>query len=388
MTPKLDIFSRIKNGINNMMIPTHYVPILKWKRAEQNSIKNLYDSQKDHLTPLIELVMPKAKPFKDKAKKIKKKDDEILIELISEFENERIPQIPEEIRKAWGQRPIYVDFSLLYPLQLRTESITGIFTLGSALGLNLIPVLNLNDDEVIKKTISSISKIICLRLVSSDLSSIGLLNKKISVFLNLYDLSETNIDLLIDLKEINEEGGSYQRFMSASQSIEKLLDWRNLIFASGAFPEDMTKCTIDDMNKLPRFDWINWYNNVSSGRLLRNPIFSDYTIRHPIYRESLQFFAPTTTIKYTSEKEWFVMKGKKQKFELYLANAYLLLADTSIFYGESFSYGDQYIAEKGKHYPLYMKDPKIGGTGSTETWIMAGINHHLACTIDQIGKLS
>jgi hypothetical protein len=81
------------------------------------------------------------------------------------------------------------------------------------------------------------------------------------------------------------------------------------------------------------------------------------------------------------------MKGKKQKFEMYLANANLLSKKDKRFYGKDFSYGDNYINEKGIHYDRYIKDPNIKGTGSTETWLMAGINHHLTLVVNQIANL-
>lgn len=370
--------------------PTRYVPILKWKRAEESALKNLDDAQKEFMTPLVELVMPKPKLYKDKEKKIKKTDEEIFNELIHIFKQERIAKIPEEIVKSWGHNPIYIDYSLLYTVQLKKESIEKISALGSQLGLTLIPVINLSDDEEIKKTVALYAKKgsgLCLRIVSSDFTSIEKLNEKIDIFIRTFGLTKANIDLLIDLKNIKEIDGSYQKFIGLSQKINNLMEWRNFIFASGAFPEDLSKCNLDDSNLIPRFDWLNWNSQIKSGKLKRNPTFADYTIRHPIYNESFQFFAPTTSIKYTRENDWLIMKGKKQKFELYLANAKLLSTDTDIYYGENFSFGDKYIAEKGRYYDKYIKNPKIHGTGSTETWITAGINHHLVCTISQIANL-
>lgn len=81
------------------------------------------------------------------------------------------------------------------------------------------------------------------------------------------------------------------------------------------------------------------------------------------------------------------MKGKKQKFGMYLANAKLLVGDKR-FSGENFSYGDKYIFEKAKHHDAYAKNNKIGGTGSTETWIRAGINHHLELVAHQVASLT
>lgn len=368
----------------------HYIPILKWKRAEQNSLKNLTDLQKKGITPLVELVMPKVNIYKDKAKKIPKTPNEIFNEMISEFRDVRISQIPKEINESWGQKSLLIDFSLLYTVQLKVESILRIFGLSKLMGLDLIPVVNLNDDEEIIQTICSLSAkhgAACLRLVPSDLNSIEKLNERIEIFIKNHNFQESNFDLLIDIKEITELDNNYERLLNVSQNIKNLSGWRNFIFASGAFPEELSKYNIDESNYVPRLDWINWVRIVSDGKLKRNPLFSDYTIRNPIYKESFQFHIPTTSIKYTLNESWLIMKGKKQKFGLYLANANLLSTDSSIFYGEDFSFGDKYIAEKGKHYLNYIKNPNIKGTGSTETWLMAGINHHIACTIDQISKL-
>jgi len=67
----------------------HYVPILKWKRAEQGALKALREDQKRHITPLIQFVMPKYKP------------GENLKNVVAKFE-EQLPQIPEKIIETWG----------------------------------------------------------------------------------------------------------------------------------------------------------------------------------------------------------------------------------------------------------------------------------------------
>ncbi len=50
----------------------HYVPILKWKRAEQGALKSLAEEYKQFITPVIQLVMPKYKP-QDKLEDVVKK---------------------------------------------------------------------------------------------------------------------------------------------------------------------------------------------------------------------------------------------------------------------------------------------------------------------------
>jgi hypothetical protein len=359
----------------------HYVPILKWKRAEQSALQALDDKDRKLITPLIQFVMPKPKS---------KDSSETQFESVISSFREKIPQLSQQIFKAWGKSPIFTDFSLLYTTALKVDSVKQVMASGHTLGLHLIPVLNLSDDPELKKPIYATakkhSKGICLRLVRSDLNDTIKLDKEIKTFLRDSGLTEEQVDLLVDTKEFGPNG-AYGKYVDASQRIANLSKWRTFIFASGAFPPDMSVCKIDEENLIPRLDWRNWLAQLKEKKIVRRPTFADYTIQYPIYTESSQFFPPTTSIKYSLEDSWYIMKGKKQKFELYLANAKLLADDKSKFCGENFSAGDKYIADKAKHYPIYIKNPKVKGTGSTEGWLTAGINHHLVLTAHQIASL-
>ncbi len=350
----------------------HYVPILKWKRAEQGALKALAEEHKQHMTPLIQFVMPK------------QGGDEDLDGIIKKFE-EQLPIIPKKVLEAWGNDPIFVDCSLLFTTSLKAKSLNAILRGGRKLGAAFIPVLHLNDDAQIKKaalTAASESGGVCLRLICPDFTNPQELDQKIAGFLSAVGLTEKDIDLLVDIKETDENSGKYARYIDLSQNIPNLQQWRTFVFAAGAFPQDLTECKFDEENLIPRADWNNW---VLHKNLKRRPAFADYTIQHPIYKEATQFFHPTSSIKYTLDDEWLIMKGKKQKFELYLASAAELVKDPR-YYGEDFSDGDKFIKEKADHFKAYIKNPAIKGTGSTETWLRAGINHHLVLVADQIVK--
>ncbi|MFA5729683.1 MAG: hypothetical protein WC938_00425 [Candidatus Paceibacterota bacterium] len=375
----------------------HYIPILKWKRAEQEALKALEEKEKDAMTPLIELVMPTVDPFyKKENKRVKKTQEEMLTGIVKKFKEERINKIPEELLQCWGLTSIFLDFTLLYEdqftTQLKIDSLNKIIPIGSSLGLKIIPVLNLNDDKEIKKTICLLfekyKQGICLRIMPSDLVDVEELNVKIKTFLSDYRLHRENIDLLIDIKdkESEKEGSQYLQFLAKSQKIEHLTEWRNFIFASGSFPEDLSGCRLDEPKFLPRLGWKNWLH-VKSQKIVRTPNFADYTIRNPIFKDYLQYYSSTTSIKYTVNDDWLIMKGKVREYGLYLVNAKLLVEDTSYFYGENFSWGDKNIAQKAKHYYQYRKNPLIKGTGRAEDWIAWGINHHLMLVINQISSL-
>ncbi len=361
-----------------MFNSNHYVPILKWKRAEQGALKALSENSKAHITPLIQFVMPKSKP------------DEQLEDVILKFVKQ-VPEMSTNIIGVWGKNPIFIDVSLLYTDQLKASSLEMLLQEGRTNGGFFIPVIHTRENSEIKRIACAFAKEskngLCLRVIISDLSELDVLNREISDFLQSFDLEAKNIDLMVDIKETGKNRDKYSEFLTLSQNISNLSEWRTFTFAAGSFPENLSECKLDEENLIERVEWNGWKKHVSDQRLRRKPTFADYTIQHPIYKETVQFFHPTSSIKYTLENEWLVMKGRKQKFELYLASAAVLLKDKR-FNGEDFSEGDKYIAEKARHFEEYIKDPKIKGTGSTETWLKAGINHHLALTADQISNLS
>lgn len=361
-----------------MFNSNHYVPILKWKRAEQGALKGLNEDTKKHITPLLQFVMPKPKA------------DEPLEDLVMRF-IEEAPIIPTSIIEIWGKTPVFIDVSLLFTYELKAKTLEIILKGGLDGGGFFIPVIHLRDNEEVKDVAVSFARKnnlgLCLRLVTTDLDDINSLNSALKDFLKSSELEVRNIDLILDIKETDRDGGKYSYYLNQSQNIFDLLDWRTFTFAAGSFPEDLSECKLDEENLIPRIEWENWKKGSSGNQLRRKPTFSDYTIQHPIYKETAQFFHPTSSIKYTLEDVWLIMKGRKQKFELYLASAAELVKDNR-FYGEMFSEGDKYIVEKAKHFETYIKDPKVKGTGSTETWLKAGINHHLVLMAHQVSNLS
>jgi hypothetical protein len=203
--------------------------------------------------------------------------------------------------------------------------------------------------------------------------------KRIDVFLASCPAPIDQIDLLVDLKE--DERNEYQEILGSSQQIPNLSAWRTFTFASGAFPVDLSQCKVGEKNPIPRTDWKNWLEQRNL-KMKRHPSFADYTIQHPVYKEAAQFFAPSASIRYTLENEWIVMRGQRGKSQQYLANAQILsgLSEFKKF-GKDFSFGDEQIESRGK-------DLSSKQTGNATTWLVIGVNHHLACVTAQIAKLS
>lgn len=357
----------------------HYVPILRWKAAEKEALGFLTDDQKKLITPLIELLMPQPKQLTKTGEL--KSGEQMLAESIDKF-NSNLPLIPNEIIKYWGNNPAFLEFNLL-DASVRINALEQLITEGYKINLKLIPVITLgsNKDFLIDavKLAKEFSTGIALRLFKSDLNQN--LAMSISQFLAEAGLTESNIDLIVDLQIINDH---CPKITILNDIIPNIQEWRTFTLSSGAFPKDLTDLPVN-RNDIDRADWNNWITQIQSNSLKRKPSFSDYTIQHPIFKEPIQTSNPSASIRYTSDLIWVVMRGQGIRSEnskghaQYPANAQLLMQQPE-YSGADFSHGDAYIAEKGK-------DILTDKTGTPRTWLRAGINHHLAFVVASISKL-
>lgn len=359
----------------------HYIPILRWKAAEREGLGLLSDDQKKLMTPVIELLMPQ--PTRPKEGEAPKSPEQLLADSIAKFKT-LLPDIPNDILKFWGKAPAFLELNLI-DASLRIDALKQILTIGKELDLSLIPVISLNANTEFQTTVISLVKKynsgLCLRLFRSDFNK-NTLETDINTFLEKNSLSKNYIDLLVDLQIVDDQ---CLKLASLINQIPTIADWRTLTVASGAFPKDLTEFSVN-LHKIKRSDWNDWLSQIESDGLIRKPSFGDYTIQHPIYKEPLPGSNPSASIRYTLEKEWMIMRGQGLRGEnskghaQYPANAQLLMQQPE-FFGADFSFGDSYIAEKGK-------DVNTKETGTPRTWLRAGINHHLACVVSNLSNLS
>jgi len=385
-----------------MTPPTKYVPILKWKAAEIRALTDIPDEHRKRVRPLIEIVLPGiSNIYKDKEKKVKKTDEEIHAEMLAKMTSQRYAKIPEEIEEAWGAREIYLDTTLLHNKdksnELKIEALNALLDGGRTRGLELIPVINVADDLSLMKNLGRlISKgevrELCVRITPSNLKDMEALNTQIVTLLERLGVDERQVHLLVDLKYVDSSSGTYGALFTQAQAIHNLKIFQEFVFASGAFPIDMTECSFEDPTYLPRTDWTSWRSNVVEGRLVRAPIYSDYSIRHPLYSESLQFFESSSTLKYTVGSQWMILRGKKRALHMYLTSAHLLVQQPEFkeaTYSKegNFSAGDAYIVKKAKHFDeVFRHDNSVKGTGRTQDWIAAGVSHHIAVVMHQLSN--
>jgi len=353
----------------------HYVPILRWKQAEQTALAQLYEHDSMCLTPLVELV-PENFEHKDPKGRITRLS-------ISEVIN----RVGGQLSRYWGERPFFIDLWLLSPdilVQGPSHFLAMLGQYASILKLSLVPVTGIARDSTyqsaVRTVLSTHNQGACLRLSLEDIKR-PTLAKDITTLLSLLKLPPELVDLIVDLKVINRSAPTFNTLCKLIPNIDR---WRNFIVASGAFLEDLSGLQKNDIHRIERTDWTSWRDQTTATPSIpRIPIYSDYTIQHARYlkREGRAHYS--ASIRYTAEDYWIIMRGEDvfrrdgPGFEQWPAQA-ILLCDLPEYCGETFSKGDKYIRQMS----LQRKQ-----TGNAVTWLRAGFNHHMTLVPRQVASL-
>ena len=348
----------------------HYIPILRWKRGEKVALRELNPAQEAEITPLIELI----------PRNIMLRNDVIDIGSTAE-------RFTNELNEYWGTDIIFIDFENITRIgQTNSDAplLREISRCAFDLNLNVIPVTTLYKDtlyqKVVKNFVSQHKNGICLRIIYSSILRSDF-PTRLDKLLNNLNVGIDQTDLIIDYGMIDNNPDIFSNICS---HIPHVASWRSFTFASGAFPRDLSDLA-PGQHQIRRHDWIYWLYNMFHNKSERIPTYSDYTIQYPLYVEPPAGNNPSASIRYTSDDYWVIMRGEGLRNEggtghaQYPANAQLLVGRTE-FCGANFSYGDNYIIEKST-------DLDTPHPGTPETWIRAGINHHIAFVVQQLSRL-
>lgn len=332
-----------------------YIPILKLKTAELDATKQLSDSDKEQIIPLFEVV-----PGNEKEDKAKIEAEKLLV-------------------SCGDSTAFMLDTSLLFPKDYRLKYIRSFVKYSSDLYLKYFFVFSIYDIDLIKKVTNKEDKI-CIRITIDDLEDKELVKKALDTIRET--INSNNLRILIDLKE-KISADNYKIAKDFIKDICKNDDHCFLAIASGAFPKDMSKISIMsplEEQRIQRDDYINWKNIIKNDPSTNMVIYSDYTIRHPVYDQSIEHYSSSATIKYTTRNYWQILKGQVNKNQHYIANAQLLINNTNEYFGEKHCKGDAFIKDKASQD---INAEKIK-PGNAKQWLCAGITHHIKTTIEQI----
>jgi hypothetical protein len=342
----------------------HYVPVMRMKPAELRALRDLNPALRSLTTPILECP-PRVLRGCDTPAKLEKRTERFVEHLV-----------------GWTGRSVFIDFSML-PSSLTAQSLEAIAAKLALAGIRpaLIVSLKTGSESTYARSVRTVldrhGSAICLKVSPEELK-LSRVDELIQARLKLYGASPASADLVVDRGGVDGQSYRYEDF---AHFIPWLSSWRTLTCLAGSFPEDLSRLAAGRIHRLQRFEWQHW-------RLLqswpgRRPSFGDYAIQHVLFKEPVAVPNYSASIRYTTENEFLVLRGegvlneRGPGFGQYNGWAKLLIG-TSEYFGATFSAGDHYVAERAANWK---------SSGSAQSWLQAGLSHHVTATALQVAGL-
>lgn len=353
----------------------HYVPILKWRQGEQLALRELDPQVRGRLTPLIE-IPPVTWDYENDcpAKTI----------------DEHVNGVADSIRRNWGDRPAFID--LPWCLDDRVSdgrlAVEKVFDDLLAKDQPAVPVTGLarstNYQSAIRRIVARDRLGVCIRIEPEDWEDPGTLNQEVSELCDELGVRRQQCDLLIDFKSV--AGVSVGSIVLLATSLLGMLDgineWRTLIWAGSAFPENLIGIPADAMTHIPRSEWQAWSNIARRNSVARVPTFGDYAISHPEPSDvDPRVMRMSANLRYTTSDSWLVLKGRNVRqhgHEQFNALCRALVGHPD-YSGPGFSWGDSYIDRCARG---------VDGPGNASMWRRVGVSHHLTLVTHALANFS
>ncbi len=284
--------------------------------------------------------------------------------------------------QKWGDSSCFVDLNLIRPSERMASGVHPVeyvFDDLRIMGCSAVPVTGTDRDNAYQQEVKSIlnkdKNGVCLR-ISIEQAVKSWFRTEIRSLLLALDLQADNCDFILDLGAPNFEPpeGFSKVIQNIVSNLPNLNKWRTFTIMGTSFPETMGGIQIGTTN-IPRYEWqlykilVDKFKRIN----LRLPTFGDYTISHPKFSEyDMRLVKPTVKIKYTTDNNWYIVKGHNIRDEQFGKNRQYRdlskkIIESMHYYGSEFSWGDEYIQQCANG----------GKLGSLTTWVMVGTNHHI-----------
>jgi hypothetical protein len=341
-----------------------YVPILKSKQGELDSLKELAPGIKAKTVPLLEIL-----PTDDGDKE------------------GYLQRLAKKIATGWAgsNLSIFIDGQYFYTALRHTNGskylqfLTTEIEKGHA---TVIPVTSLNTVAPYREEVKQLkSNGICFRLTPEQLS-----DASFDAFLEqdmlFYDIEPEQCDLVIDLPgtldgQPNAAADLVTNYIN--RRIPMIQSWRTVTVAGSSFPIDLSNVPVG-VNTLERKEWSLYQRLFNNPLVVRKPFFGDYAISHEALREFDIILTPSASIRYTIDGHWLIMRGQNLKRHGFVQFHSLSasLVNHEAFSGSDYSSGDRFISECAK---------RATGTGNLTTWRKVGNNHHITLVVDRLSRI-
>lgn len=277
----------------------HYVPVVRWKRAEAIALRQLPESIKAKITPFIELPPT---------------DFDVHDPTTPARIEGMLPEVALELLRNWGRRQLFFDLGLLDPSIRSAKGVHPVVVLSEvarSIGLSVVPVTALTHDGDYQGAVRTASSElgVCIRLSLDDANRATVTHELYALLTDLH-VSPEDTDLVLDYGQIDSPP---PRIADVMSRLPSLPHWRTLTVTAGAFPRDLTGFTVGQ-HLYARADWRNWQEEVTGEvTLARIPTYGDYTIQHAIFSEPPERANFSASIRQATDRAAGVLRARLQR---------------------------------------------------------------------------
>ena len=339
-----------------------YVPIMKWKRGEQNALLNLEDSVKKRIIPLLE----------------------------APIHSKPLDKFSLEVRKIWENRLYYFYLSQDWYEDIEEEEPENIekivlerFSEHYAMldPKYAIPVFDLSNCNAIKTWPVDHSPRMAIRIKGNEF---GLIDFELNLM--MIDANRRKLtDLILDLHTVESDDifAKQSLIKAALSDINNPDEYNSIIIASNSFPSNFNGVEQERIYEYPRNEFIIHDTAKKLASKLRfRYSYSDYGPTDLSDTTFVIGMSPNFKIKYTGFDKYYYIKGIPVKkggldFSQVQRACKILYQNSSVFSGESFSWADKKIVE------IAEASEEIQ-TGNLTTWVSYNFNHHITLIAKQI----
>jgi hypothetical protein len=355
-----------------------YMPILKGRAGELRALEEVSETTASQMTPLVEI--PLVADESDS-------EDPLTSEITGD-----VGKFAADIKRRWSpDRRVVFDASVI-PSSRYNNPTVDLINAFARDDYTVTPTVRPSDDEEILKSIGATIhewhiESACIRLSGDDLDPSDVpLEVSIRRTLDWLRVSPHEVDVVLDFRSVTDENAISFMARIARLVLAELphIDqWRTLVCAAGAFPPDLNAVQSEVVTELPRHDAAMW-NAVRERTRGRTPIFGDYGIAYPGQAAGVPF-APAPQLRFTSERNWVVMKGRRQDrrgarqfYEICERIASAAVVDPQLSWGDNYVYEAARSARSGNDSVR---------TGNAMIWRAIGTSHHLAYVANRLATL-
>lgn len=361
------------------MTPT-YVPLLKALKSEFQAVAEMSKKDMQRSLPLFEVSRIGTNILEAKR-----------FESCSEIKTAYLNEVCSGISEVWAGRLAMVDayhWAADATIENGEHIIPYIYSTLTTMGVSIIPVIGYDrwEDNSYRLALQSYNVApdgsYCLRLDTTaidDSAEPEFFQENITTILDDLNLEPIRCSVLIDFGDVTNS--TVEALTAKAIAIINQLSnfgFQYFITSGCSLPKtiDAAVKKVDSVGFVARREMLLW-QALRKEKTSTPIIYGDYGVRGPSTNEGVKSKHTNGKIRYTIDKQFFVVRGHSMSLPGKGEQMYTLaqtLVASSHYMGEPFSWGDWRIAECSR------KKFK----GAAAQWITIDTSHHMAYAVSEV----